>query len=119
MISDGQDPPGGDADRGKDTKFAGMARRHLPRLAGSGPTFLPALRTNGAFRRGQLGLSHEELAARAGVSVPYLTYLDTYPADVTMSYLMRLPNALEMSPAAALGVDCRRRLASAARRAPF
>ena len=70
MISDGQDPPGGDADRGKDTKFAGMARRHLPRLAGSGPTFLPALRTNGAFRRGQLGLSHEELAARAGVSVP-------------------------------------------------
>jgi hypothetical protein len=46
-------------------------------------------------------------------------YLDTYPADVTMSYLMRLPNALEMSPAAALGVDCRRRLASAARRAPF
>ena len=70
-------------------------------------------------RRRQLGLSHEELAARAGVSVPYLTYLDTYPADVTMSYLMRLPNALEMSPAAALGVDCRRRLASAARRAPF
>src|SRR6516165_8338371 len=50
---------------------------------------------------------------------PCLTYLDTYPADVTMSYLMRLPNALEMSPAAALGVDCRRRLASAARRAPF
>jgi hypothetical protein len=53
------------------------------------------------------------------VSVPYLTYLDTYPANVTMSYLMRLPNALEMSPAAALGVDCRQRLAPRRRQRTF
>lgn len=58
-----------------------------------------------AARRRELGLSREEVAARARMSVPYLTYLETYPANVTMSCLMRLTDALEMTPAALLGAD--------------
>ena len=59
-----------------------------------------------AARRQQLGLSRKGLAARAGLSVPYLTYLETYPATVTASCLIRLAQALDTTSAALLGADC-------------
>jgi transcriptional regulator with XRE-family HTH domain len=56
-----------------------------------------------ADRRQQLGWSRAELAARAGLSVPYLTYLETHPANVTMTCLIELADALETTAEALLG----------------
>jgi transcriptional regulator with XRE-family HTH domain len=56
-----------------------------------------------AARRRQLSWSRAELAARAGLSVAYLTYLETRPALVTMTCLLRLADALETTAEALLG----------------
>jgi transcriptional regulator with XRE-family HTH domain len=56
-----------------------------------------------AARRRHLGLSREQVAAQSGISLPYLTYLETHPANVTLSCLIRLAKVLESTPAALLG----------------
>jgi transcriptional regulator with XRE-family HTH domain len=56
-----------------------------------------------AARRRQLGWTRAELAARAGLSVPYLTYLETRPAAPTMTCLIELADALETTAEALLG----------------
>lgn len=56
-----------------------------------------------AARRRQLGWSRAELAANAGLSVAYLTYLETRPALVTMTCLLELADALDTTAAALLG----------------
>lgn len=54
-------------------------------------------------RRQQLGLSRAELAARAHLSTPYLTYLETRPAIPTMTCLIELADALQTTAEALLG----------------
>ena len=56
-----------------------------------------------AARRRQLGTSRAELAAKAGLSVAYLTYLETRPALVTMTCLIELADALGTTADALLG----------------
>jgi transcriptional regulator with XRE-family HTH domain len=56
-----------------------------------------------AARRRQRGWSRAELAAKAGLSVSYLTYLETRPALVTMTCLVELADALETTAEALLG----------------
>ena len=56
-----------------------------------------------AARRQQLGWSRAELAAKAHLSVSYLTYLETRPAVVTMTCLIELADALETTAEALLG----------------
>jgi transcriptional regulator with XRE-family HTH domain len=56
-----------------------------------------------AARRRQLGLSRAELAAIAGLSMSYLTYLETRPAAPTMTCLIDLADALETTAGALLG----------------
>jgi transcriptional regulator with XRE-family HTH domain len=56
-----------------------------------------------AARRQQLGWSRAELAEEAHLSVPYLTYLETRPAVVTMTCLIELADALETTAEALLG----------------
>jgi transcriptional regulator with XRE-family HTH domain len=56
-----------------------------------------------AARRRQRGWSRAELAAKAGLSVAYLTYLETRPALVTMACLLELADALETTAEALLG----------------
>lgn len=53
--------------------------------------------TRCAVRREQLGLSREEVARRAGMSVPYLSQLETFSGDFDPAGLLRLAAALEMS----------------------
>ncbi|WP_424887133.1 pyridoxamine 5'-phosphate oxidase family protein [Streptomyces sp. XH2] len=52
--------------------------------------------TRCAVRREQLGLTREEVAQRAGMSVPYLGQLETFSGDFDPAALMRLAAALEM-----------------------
>jgi len=56
-----------------------------------------------ARRREELGLSQAHLAARAGISLRYLEYLERYPAHPTSTALRRLAAALVTTPAALLG----------------
>jgi transcriptional regulator with XRE-family HTH domain len=56
-----------------------------------------------AARRRQLGWSRAELATKAGLSLAYLTYLETRPALVTMTCLLELADALETTAEALLG----------------
>jgi nitroimidazol reductase NimA-like FMN-containing flavoprotein (pyridoxamine 5'-phosphate oxidase superfamily)/DNA-binding XRE family transcriptional regulator len=56
-----------------------------------------------AQRRTELGLSQVQLAARAGISLRYLEYLERYPARPTGTTLRRLAAALVTTPAALLG----------------
>ncbi|MEU8547669.1 pyridoxamine 5'-phosphate oxidase family protein [Streptomyces roseoverticillatus] len=49
-----------------------------------------------AVRRGQLGLTREELARRAGMSVGYLDQIETLTSDFDPAALVRLAAALEM-----------------------
>src|SRR5215468_11521893 len=56
--------------------------------------------------REQLGWSRKQLAVRAGLSVAYLTYIETHPAVVTMACLVGLADALGTTVAALLGADC-------------
>ncbi|GHC44139.1 helix-turn-helix domain-containing protein [Streptomyces cinnamoneus] len=52
--------------------------------------------TRCAVRRRQLGLTREELAHRAGMSVAYLGRLESFSGDFDPTALMRLAAALEM-----------------------
>ena len=56
-------------------------------------------------RREQLGWSRKQLAVRAGLSVAYLTYIETHPAVVTMACLVGLADALGTTVPALLGAD--------------
>jgi transcriptional regulator with XRE-family HTH domain len=57
-------------------------------------------------RREQLGWSRKQVAVRAGLSVAYLTYIETHPTVVTMDCLVELADALGITVAALLGADC-------------
>jgi transcriptional regulator with XRE-family HTH domain len=59
-----------------------------------------------AARRQQLGWSRKQLAAKAGLSECYVTFIETYPAVVTMACLVELADALGTTVAALLGADC-------------
>jgi len=56
-----------------------------------------------AARRQQLGWSRKQLAAKAGLSESYVTFIETYPAVVTMACLVELADALGTTVAALLG----------------
>ena len=56
-----------------------------------------------AQRRTELHLSQAQLAARAGLSLRYLEYLERYPARPGATALRRLAAALRTTPAALLG----------------
>ena len=56
-----------------------------------------------AQRRAELRLSQAQLAARAGLSLRYLEYLERYPARPTPAALRQLAAALRTTPAALLG----------------
>jgi nitroimidazol reductase NimA-like FMN-containing flavoprotein (pyridoxamine 5'-phosphate oxidase superfamily) len=56
-----------------------------------------------ALRRGQLGLSREDVADRAGTSPAYVRYLEEYPADPSAGTLLRIAGALDTTPAELLG----------------
>ena len=55
-----------------------------------------------AQRRAELHLSQVQVAARAGVSLRYLEYLERYPARPTPAALRQLAAALRTTPAALL-----------------
>jgi transcriptional regulator with XRE-family HTH domain len=54
-------------------------------------------------RRRELGLSREQLAVLAGMSVAYLAYLETRPASPTLGCVIRLADALQTTPDELLG----------------
>ena len=54
-------------------------------------------------RRRELKLTQQELAERAGMSVPYLAYLENHPATPTGAALRQLADALQTTPEALLG----------------
>lgn len=56
-----------------------------------------------AVRRERLGLSREEVAARAGMAPAYLEYLEDQPAEVSTGALIRLAGALRTTVAWLLG----------------
>jgi transcriptional regulator with XRE-family HTH domain len=56
-----------------------------------------------AQRRAELHLSTAQVAARAGMSLRYLEYLERYPARPSASALRQLAAALQTTPAALLG----------------
>ncbi|MGW4079246.1 helix-turn-helix domain-containing protein [Streptomyces asiaticus] len=56
-----------------------------------------------ALRRAQLGLSPEEVAARAGSSPGYVRYLEESTADPSVGTLLRIAAALETTTAALHG----------------
>ncbi len=69
----------------------------------AGPTDPGDLGRRVAFRREELGLTREELAARAGMSPGYLDYLEQHPAEVTVASVLRLAAALGTTRADLLG----------------
>ncbi|HEY7145947.1 MAG TPA: helix-turn-helix transcriptional regulator [Streptosporangiaceae bacterium] len=56
-----------------------------------------------AARRKELGLTRAELAARSGMAVSYLAYLEQHAANVSYDALIRLADALGTTPDALLG----------------
>jgi nitroimidazol reductase NimA-like FMN-containing flavoprotein (pyridoxamine 5'-phosphate oxidase superfamily) len=56
-----------------------------------------------ALRRAELGLSVAQAAARAGLGLRYLQYLERYPARPAPAVLRQLAAALRTTPAALLG----------------
>src|SRR6266571_983583 len=56
-----------------------------------------------AQRRTELHLSQAQVAARAGLSLRYLEYMERYPARPTAAALRRLAAALRTTPSALLG----------------
>jgi transcriptional regulator with XRE-family HTH domain len=56
-----------------------------------------------AQRRAELHLTQAQAAARAGLSLRYLEYLERYPARPTPATLRKLAAALRTTPAALLG----------------
>jgi transcriptional regulator with XRE-family HTH domain len=67
-----------------------------------------------AARRQRLGWSRAQLAAKAGLSVSYVTFIETHPAVVTMACLVELADALGTTVAALLGAECADRDAATA-----
>jgi transcriptional regulator with XRE-family HTH domain len=59
-----------------------------------------------AARRQRLGWSRAQLAAKAGLSLSYVTFIETHPAVVTTACLAGLADALGTTVAALLGADC-------------
>lgn len=55
------------------------------------------------LRRQQLGLTREEVAARAAVSPGYLQYVEESAADPTVGFMLRLASALETTVAELVG----------------
>ncbi len=56
-----------------------------------------------ARRRAELGLSRTDLAARAGVPVEFIEYVESQPAELAAASLDRLAAALELTPRVLLG----------------
>jgi nitroimidazol reductase NimA-like FMN-containing flavoprotein (pyridoxamine 5'-phosphate oxidase superfamily) len=56
-----------------------------------------------ALRRAELHLSAAQVAARAGLSLRYMEYLERYPARPTPAALRQIAAALRTTPAALLG----------------
>ena len=56
-----------------------------------------------AHRRRELGLSVADVAERAGMDPSYLEYVESQPAQLTHSALVRLATVLETTPAALSG----------------
>ena len=56
-------------------------------------------------RREDLQLSRRQVAELAGLSAPYLEYLETHPALPTQPALRRLAAALRTTPETLLGAD--------------
>jgi nitroimidazol reductase NimA-like FMN-containing flavoprotein (pyridoxamine 5'-phosphate oxidase superfamily) len=56
-----------------------------------------------ALRRAELHLSVAQVAARAGLSLRYMEYLERYPARPTPAALRQIAAALRTTPAALLG----------------
>src|SRR5208282_4427432 len=56
-----------------------------------------------AQRRAELGLSTAQVAARAGMSLRYLEYVERYPARPDPTALRQLAAALQTTPAVLLG----------------
>jgi nitroimidazol reductase NimA-like FMN-containing flavoprotein (pyridoxamine 5'-phosphate oxidase superfamily) len=56
-----------------------------------------------AGRREELQLTRQQVADRAGMSVPYLEYLEHHPDMPTVAAVWRLANALQTTPAELLG----------------
>jgi transcriptional regulator with XRE-family HTH domain len=56
-----------------------------------------------ATRRRDLGLSREELAARAGMAAGYVEYLETRATHLSTAGLLRLASALDTTPGVLLG----------------
>jgi transcriptional regulator with XRE-family HTH domain len=54
-------------------------------------------------RRRELKLTQQEVAARAGISVPYLAYLENHLASPTAAALRQLATALQTTPEVLLG----------------
>jgi transcriptional regulator with XRE-family HTH domain len=54
-------------------------------------------------RRRDLKLTQQEVAARAGMSVPYLAYLESHPVTPTAAALRQLAAALQTTPETLLG----------------
>jgi transcriptional regulator with XRE-family HTH domain len=51
-----------------------------------------------AARRREMGLSRRELAARAGMTLSEVAYLESYPATVSVECLTQLACALHTTP---------------------
>ena len=66
------------------------------------------LGTRVSARRKELKLSRQQLAELAGLSVPYLEYLETHPARPTPEVLQQLAAALQTTPEMLLGVGADR-----------
>lgn len=56
-------------------------------------------------RRRELGLSRDQVAARAGMATGYVAYLEEHPARLSVPALLRLADALETTSEALLGED--------------
>ncbi|MFI5067665.1 MAG: pyridoxamine 5'-phosphate oxidase family protein [Streptosporangiales bacterium] len=59
-------------------------------------------------RRRELKLTQQEVAARAGMSVPYLAYLENHPARPTAAALRQLAAVLQTTPETLLGTGTSR-----------
>lgn len=55
-----------------------------------------------ARRRQELGLSREDVAARAGMAAGYVAYLEEHQTRLSVAALLRLADALETTPAVLL-----------------
>ncbi|MET7761359.1 pyridoxamine 5'-phosphate oxidase family protein [Streptomyces sp. NPDC005336] len=56
-----------------------------------------------ALRRGELGISRDDVAERAGTSPGYVRYLEEYPAEPSAGSLLRIAAAVDLTPAELLG----------------